>query len=114
MLEWVAQNSSTEDVYLVPVKMENFRLETLRPVYVDFMSIPYAGPDVLTWYARVLSTNRFYEEQPCQAVIDYAYDGNVTHMVVESDRPFNCQYLVPLYEDEHYIVYRVNYRPVRD
>lgn len=110
MLDWVAQNSSDEDVYLVPVKMENFRLETLRPVYVDFMSIPYAGPDVMTWYGRVLSTDRFFAEQPCQEVIDYVYDGDITHIVMESHPPFECHFLTPIYEDEYYTVYRVNYR----
>ncbi len=114
MLDWVAQNSSAEDIYLVPVKMENFRLETLRPVYVDFMSIPYAGPDVLTWYGRVLSTDRFYTEQPCQEVIDYVYDGDVTHIIMQRDRPFECQFLSLIYQDDAYAVYRINYRTEKD
>jgi len=114
MLDWVAKNSTPADIYLIPVKMENFRLETLRPAYVDFMSIPYAGPDVMTWYARLLSTDRFYKEQPCQEVIDYVYDGGVTHIVMQSDPPFECQFLTRVYRDDDYSIYRVDYRTEKD
>jgi hypothetical protein len=78
MLDWILTNSQDEDAFLVPIKMENFRLETLRPMYVDFMAIPYDGADVLKWYARLLSTDRFYREQSCSRVVDFAYDGGVT------------------------------------
>jgi hypothetical protein len=108
MLEWVAENSSASDHYLIPIKMENFRLKTLRPAYVDFMAIPYAGPDVLRWYHRLLSTDRFYRERPCNKVVDFAADGGVTHIISEREQPFDCHFLIPIYQDDHYTVYWIN------
>jgi hypothetical protein len=108
MLDWVSQNSRPEDTYLIPIKMENFRLETLRPVYIDFMSIPYAGPDVMKRYARLIATGRFYRERTCSQVVDFANDGGVTHIVSKQDQPFNCHFLIPVYQDDEYIVYWID------
>jgi hypothetical protein len=110
MLDWVASSSTDLDVYLIPVKLENFRLETLRPVYIDYMAIPYATQDVITWYHRVLATGRFYTDLQCDKVVDFVFDGQITHIVSGSDQPLNCPHLVPIYEDGDYLVYRVDFK----
>jgi hypothetical protein len=92
---------------LIPVNIEKFRTSTLRPVYVDFFAIPYKSGDVVTWYHRVLTANKFYDTRDCMELYHVAYDGDLNHLVMERSAPQpDCPGLEPLYQDDHYVVYR--------
>lgn len=106
MFEYVHASHSAQDVYLVPDKMQDFRLETGSPIYVDFKSIPYRDSDVLEWYKRIQTNDRFYKEKDCGVVYKLLEYGDLTRVVIPSDElsPF-CEHLIPVYQDDYYGVY---------
>jgi hypothetical protein len=106
MMGFVRDTRRSGDVYLVPTKMQEFRLETGAPIYVDFKSIPYAPEEVLEWRRRVLRADRFYREkdEACEALESLAREG-VTHVVSETGDPVSgCDRLIELYSDKDYAV----------
>ncbi len=50
MESYVATHHQAGELYLTPVKLQDFRLASGSPAYVDFKSIPYQDRDVLEWY----------------------------------------------------------------
>lgn len=108
MTAFVRAHRQSGQVYLIPTKMQDFRLETGAPAYVDFKSIPYAQGEVLEWYRRVRLANRFYRERKktaCEMLASFSEEG-VTHVVLEDVSPAaSCENLREVYKDESYSVY---------
>ncbi len=106
MQAYVTQNLGVEDIYLTPVKMQDFRLVTGAPVYVDFKSIPYRDSEVIEWHRRVQLVDRFYESGDCDMLETIVQEGGVTHVVAPREaRLINCPVLKPIYQDELYRIY---------
>ena len=108
MMRYVSAHKQSGQVYLIPTKMQEFRLETGAPAYIDFKSIPYAQGEVLEWYRRVRLANRLYREKKkkaCEMLASFFGEG-VTHVVLEDgSRAGNCENLKQEYKDESYAVY---------
>ncbi len=108
---YVAGHLAPGQVYVTPLKMQDFRLATGAPAYVDFKSIPYSDTDVILWYSRVLMTSEFYQDDSCQAMHKLrqkAAEGNViiTHIVIESPQAgLACPGVTEIYRDKHYQLY---------
>jgi hypothetical protein len=110
LIDAVAAGGPTQDVYLVPVKWETFRLLSGQPAYIDFMAIPYRDGDVLAWYRRLLLADWFYrgESEPCAALQEFALSGGVTRVVLPPDHDaLDCTDpdLDQIYRDEAFGVY---------
>lgn len=117
---FVALNKRAQDMYLIPVEppvyiLENFRLETGAPVFVDFKSIPYKDVEVEEWYHRVQLASRFYQEQApdvrCGLLQHLVQSYGITHVVMENGRDgLSCDAtpLTPMHTDSHYRVYAVH------
>jgi hypothetical protein len=104
----VAETGVTGDVYLTPVKMQDFRLETGAAVVVDFKSIPYQPDEVLEWYRRVQLADRFYKSGDCAILAAIHLSTPVTHVVEDlSDAPIDCRQLEVVYEDDRYRLWRL-------
>jgi hypothetical protein len=109
LFDYVSRHRQSGDVYLVPTKMQDFRLATGAPIYVDFKSIPYAQSEILEWRRRDLRAGRFYREkdEACQVLESFAEEG-VTRVVLESrDSIQDCQDLEEVYQDPNYGVYAI-------
>lgn len=104
VMGYITAYKTEGDVYLVPVKMENFRLVTGAPAYVDFKSIPYRDTDVLEWYRRFSLANLFYQNADCGALRDL-YENGVTHVVLPDDFPTQCPGWLRLYHDNSFGLY---------
>ncbi len=108
---YVAAHQAPGQVYLAPLKMQDFRLATGAPAYVDFKSIPYSDQDVILWYSKVLMTSEFYQDDSCQALDKLrqkAAVGNVTltHIIIESPQAgLSCPGATQVYTDKHYQLY---------
>ncbi len=108
---YVTANLAPGQVFLTPLKMQDFRLATGAPAYVDFKSIPYTDKDVILWYSKVLMTSEFYQDDSCQALDKLrqkAAVGNVnlTHIVIESPQAgLSCPGVTQVYQDKHYQLY---------
>ena len=107
MMTYVAAHKSPTDIYLVPPKMENFRLVTGAPILVDFKSAPDRDKDVMSWYTRLQWNSWFYQgSDPCKTVLDIAHKYRVTRVVTEKDyAPTVCASLPIVYEDTIYRIY---------
>jgi len=106
VMRYVAEHKSVNDVYLVPVKMENFRLAAGAPIFVDFKSIPYRDIDVLEWYQRFNLANYFYQRVDCDRLPEFSKEG-VTQVVLPVDFPEVCPQLKEIYGDSAYRLYEL-------
>jgi hypothetical protein len=105
---FVYAHKTREDHYLTPVKMQDFRLETGAPAFVDFKSIPYKDTDVLEWYRRVRLADRFYDKGDCALLETLVRDEGITHMVIEADRIHpGCRGVKAIYKDTQYILWEI-------
>jgi hypothetical protein len=99
---YVADNRKTGEIYLIPVKMYEFRVKAGVPVYGDFFSIPYGASEVIEWYSQFLNAKHFYESGDCSLLIDLEWQG-VTHVIIPRDFITTCPGLLrQVYEDDAY------------
>jgi hypothetical protein len=110
MLAYVKAHKNQREVYLIPIKMQDFRLVTGAPAYVDFKAIPYLDLEVLEWQRRLSLATRFYRpagEQIDCAILDVlSLKERVTHLVLEEDHGGRaCPGLEKEYQDEYFGVY---------
>ena len=106
-LAFAAANAAPGQYYLVPIDMQDFRLATGLPIYVEFKSIPYQDQDVLEWSRRIQVADLFYKRSECGWVEKIASYG-VTHVIV-TPKMFHlkCSAWEELYQDPYYGVYRL-------
>jgi hypothetical protein len=93
--------------------MQDFRLVTGAPTYIDFKSIPYKDTDVLEWRHRVQVADNFYKSGDCNILEELSNRGQITHLVIETDMSeVNCQFMEELFADNHYRLMRLAPYPV--
>lgn len=108
--DFVAENRAPGQNYLIPLDMQDFRLETGVPVFVEFKSIPYRDEEVLEWYRRVSLAGRLYRAPnlkiACQVLDEIIAEG-VTHVILTYDHTaYPCPPLERLFlEFETYDVF---------
>jgi hypothetical protein len=108
MMAYVGANKQLGDTYLIPLKMQDFRLETGAPAYIEFKSIPYKDVEVIEWRRRVDLTRKFYARTRCKQIIELSEAEGFTHLVLPADHEaIGCQQVEAVYLDEAYGVYRV-------
>jgi hypothetical protein len=108
MMNYVAAHKVPGDIYMVPSKMENFRLVTGAPILVDFKSAPDRDADVMEWYERLKWVNWFYQSNssPCKLLPEIAALYGVTHVVAERYyAPTTCSSFQVIYKDAFYRIY---------
>ncbi len=106
MMAYVETYKQSSEVYLIPLKMQDFRLETGAPAFVEFKSIPYKDVDVLEWRRRVELVNNFFTKARCKQILDFAQDEGITHLILTRDHPArHCNQVSREYRDEYYGVY---------
>jgi hypothetical protein len=109
LMGFIESEKKPEDVYLVPIKLQDFRLETGAPVYVDFKSIPYRDVEVLEWYRRIQLATDLYDQSriDCGLVDAFAAEG-VTNLVIHVDETtISCDSVHLEYLDEQFGVYSI-------
>lgn len=111
MLAFVESHKSPGDVYLIPIDLQDFRLETGAPAYVEFKSIPYKDSDVIEWYRRINAAGKLYRAPTKRAgcrLVSELHRAGVTHVVLPYDHTIkNCSNLVIQYVDTDYQVYKI-------
>jgi len=114
VFEYVREHRQPGDVYLIPPKLQTFRLATDTPAFIDFKSIPYRDTDVIEWRERVQLADFFYRDDPSQISCDLldqiSERQDITHILLQSDQfGLACPGMVLAYQDPAYALYR--YRP---
>lgn len=107
----IHQEKQPGEVYLIPLDMQDFRLETGAPAYIEFKSIPYKDTDVLEWYRRVSLAGSLYrapyKRSGCQ-IVDQLADEGVTHVILPYDHALQkCDNLKRGYWDWNFVLYEV-------
>ena len=92
--------------------MENFRLETGVPIFVDFKSHPYKSEELVEWYSRVKLVNKIvnYDSTLNEGLINTLIKKyNVTHLLFEKYQiqAKNKLFKPYLYEDDFYIILKL-------
>ena len=104
----VASRRVPGDVYLIPFKMQDFRLAAGAPAFVDFKSIPYRSDEVLEWYRREQLAERFYKTGDCAVLDEILAKYSLSHVVTEDGKPNNpCPGLDLIYTDGAYNLWRI-------
>jgi hypothetical protein len=106
MMAYVEANKKSGDVYLIPIDMQDFRLETGAPAYIEFKSIPYKDSEVLEWRRRVEFARKFYAQPRCKKIAQWSEKEGFTHFVLPVDHEIvGCERVESVYQDDAYGVY---------
>jgi hypothetical protein len=111
MYQFVRLTQGEGETYLIPVKMQDFRLETGAPIFVDFKSIPYLGVEVLEWYRRIQLATEFYESGnvECDYLEKFSQEG-ISRVILEADQQqVSCEQAIQVYRDSHYGIYQITH-----
>ncbi len=114
MMQQVRAAKKPGDCYLIPAleleQLENFRLETGAPIFVDYKCMPHRAEEVVEWFARLQLARAFYRAgrfSPALLQLIRRRE-KITHVVT----PVNgwrvpAALLEVVYEDGAYRVYRL-------
>ena len=103
---YIATHRQPGQIYLIPPKLDDFRLEAGVPIYVDFLAIPYQAADVVEWDYRYRMASYFYQKANCDLLAKIS-DQGVTQVVLPSDYALACPEMMEVYEDSAYKLYRL-------
>lgn len=112
---YVKENHQLDDLYLVPINMQDFRLATGVPILVDFKSIPYYEADVLEWRTRLLNSSNFYKKalidpEGCYLARHLNEGYGITHIVLPIELAGyvgTCWSQEPIYENEGFLILKI-------
>lgn len=111
MFEHVRSSVRAGEVYLIPLELERFRLETGAPTFVDRKTHPYQPREVVEWGRRTTLARGFAAADPrgkCDRLRQLSSTEGVTHVVLDLDRgDLDCRFAETVFRDEHYAVYRI-------
>ena len=106
LLAYAAAHRLPGQLYLIPTKMQDFRLASGTPAFVDFKNHPYQDADVLEWRRRVQLATRFYKQDQCEQLPEWVRDEGITHVVLPEGQPV-CPGLERIYQDEAYSLFAI-------
>ena len=109
LFETIRGGGSDDDVYLIPLKLQDFRLATGKAAYIDFKSIPYLESEVLEWYRRNQVAGQFYSKKKpdCAWLYKISKEEGITHIIIEKGgREIDCGEFVLRYGGNGFLVYQ--------
>lgn len=111
VMNFVKAIKQPDDIFLIPIEMERFRLYTGVPIFVDEKSHPYRDSEILEWNKRIQMAKELYQRQgelACSILRDLAPHYGITHVILENglDEP-GCAMLREIYRDEEFAVHKV-------
>jgi hypothetical protein len=109
---YVRKRKDSGDTYLVPVNMQNFRLDTGVPILADWKSHPYRSDEFLEWYERVQRARAFYRASPrlkLSILEDIRNTWDITHILMPANQcTLDHPDLAEIYHDGRYCIYRIS------
>ncbi len=111
--EYITDHKQSGEIYLIPPKMQEFRLQTGAPAFVDFKSHPYKDVEVLEWYKRIRISPYFYRNEPqnidCNLLNTAHSLGGVTHVILgQAQLGLQCTELQSIYQDQNYALFSLS------
>ncbi len=118
MMDFVSKTKKPGELYLIPPKepdLNNFRIYTGAPIFINWKSHPYKDTDVLEWYHRVQVSLDFYDAQfsdptrACVLLDEIVQQYGVTDVVVKrKDAELTCDFVHPTYVETKFTVFAVD------
>jgi hypothetical protein len=95
---------------IISVDLQQFRLFTGAPIYIDFKSIPYKDVEVLEWDQRLVWNQQLYEKRDWNddQIKSELKRRGITHVVTTADRDIRCDALKLEYADYNSRLYRLS------
>lgn len=99
--------------YLIPPKLQDFRLESGAPAFVDFKAIPYQDRELLAWQERLRLAQFFYRDDPalisCELLTRIDAIEPISHVVLADDQfGLDCPSLTPVFANDSFALYEYN------
>lgn len=109
LMQFVKENKSERDTYLIPTEMAEFRLITGAPVYITRKSHPYRTSEFMTWYHKVNQVDQLFEEDnlDCKKLDSISIHSDITHLVAPADKNVVCEVHHCIYKDRNYCLYEL-------
>ncbi len=117
MMDFVQKTKQSGEVYLIPPKepdLNDFRVYTGAPTYINWKSHPYKDDEFLEWYHRVQLALEFYDAEyrqdpsACTILKDLSEEYGVTHVVVKrKDAVLNCDFVTDTYRETKFTVFAI-------
>lgn len=97
------------DLYLVPPRPTELRLDGGVPVYVDLLAHPYEDREVLEWRRRLDEVARIYPGGTlrCRPLAALVRRASISHVVVESPTRARCRFLRRAYATGRFSVFEI-------
>ncbi len=115
LMDFVIQQRSEMQVYLVPPKesdFDDFRIYTGVPLYINWKSHPYKDIELVEWYRRVQTASEFYAAGPavqCQMLRDLSAQAGISHVILKGkEATLACGFSREIYREQNYVIYSVN------
>lgn len=118
MMDFVKETKKSGELYMIPPKepdLNNFRLYTGAPTFVNWKSHPYKDTDFLEWYDRVQTALGFYdthyldEAAACEMLIEISLNYGITHVVIKRrDAQLGCDFVIETYREQKFTVFAIN------
>ena len=112
---YVESTKESGDLYLIPTAMEDFRLATGAPIFVDQKTHPFKDVEVLEWFERLQAADDFYAslstKGACGKLEQLSHLHGLTHVVFASGQVVTCSGLEEQYRDNAFVLYRISDRP---
>jgi hypothetical protein len=110
LFNYVDLHKASGQNYLIPLKLQDFRLATGAPAFVDFKSIPYTDDAVQVWYSRVMMAGEFYQGPGCAHLYKFLDGNKVSNIVIGNDphSSLDCPGVALIYQDSAYKLYSLD------
>lgn len=115
MMDIVKESKQPGDLYLIPPTdnyFDDFRLYTGAPIFINWKSHPYKDSEVLEWYDRVVTADKFYKSggaDKCAQLRELVDKYGITHVVFKSKEvPLACDFATETTRIENFVIYTIN------
>ena len=110
MTNFVQENKKSGEVYLTPVRMMKFPIQTGAPVFVNDKNLPLKDTETIEWDKRLNIAKSFYNGDTidCGIVEDLTQNYKVTHIVTEINKKNTiCSNLEEIFSDNNYKIFKI-------
>lgn len=104
LVNYIISNKGEDDIYLIPIEWENFRLSTNAPIFVDRKSHPYKDTEIIEWYRRIKLAGEFYSYDYVEDV-EYLKNEGITHIITSKPNSINNTELI--YGNNKWYIYKI-------
>jgi len=110
LVQYIRTNLRSGDACLTPPRLYEFRLATGVPILVDIKTHPYKAREVIEWYRRLKSADKFYHSgdpgEAGKALEEIRSSGHISHVLLQKNKTrFTLPSGKPVFENRTFVLY---------